>query len=220
VDSLDIFAAGWENDHRPVRILKLRQAFQNFQRLIISYAIHQLAQYAKTSKNFIQQLPVQLQKAEGKRESWKNIGGQLIREKALQQLLTGIRQKKIKSWEEIHNWYKKESQRYPQDKIQHAMATLLELLRLNAGKCTSKRLVTLTEQALETEQWIHTQILNSRAKDYQNKFRMMVYDSHSEMEEVMGKLENNPFIIANHQGLQDYTTICNELKAQLGQVRK
>ena len=37
-------------------------------------------------------------------------------------------------------------------------------------------------------------IMQSRAKDYQNEFRTMVYDNQEEMNEVVGKLDENAFI--------------------------
>ena len=205
VDSLEIFASGWENDQRPVRVIKTRKAYENFRRLIVAYVIRLLIQESIYTKDIIQKLPPLLQKVQGRRGAWKNIGGQLVKEKSLQQLLSAIRQQKINSWDEIHNWYLQQSRSYRQDKLQHGLATLLELLSCTAKQCTRARLVQLSEQALKTEQWIHQQILNSRAKDYQNPFREMVYDSREEMEEVMGKFEENPFILANQERLKETT---------------
>lgn len=37
-------------------------------------------------------------------------------------------------------------------------------------------------------------ILESRAKDYTNPFRKMVYDNNEEMNQVVGRLEDNSFI--------------------------
>ena len=37
-------------------------------------------------------------------------------------------------------------------------------------------------------------IYNSRAKDYTNPFRKMVYENKAEMDTVMGRLEDNQFI--------------------------
>jgi hypothetical protein len=37
-------------------------------------------------------------------------------------------------------------------------------------------------------------IYDSRAKDYYNDFRKMVYETRKEMEKVIGKLEDNSFI--------------------------
>jgi NDP-sugar pyrophosphorylase family protein len=216
VDSLDIFVVGWENDHRPVRVVKIRQACENFYRLIIAYVFRLLLNEASLPKNGRQKLITLLQKAEGKRTSWKNVGGQLVKAKSLQQLLNAIRQQKINSWDEIHDWYRQQSSRYAQDKLQHALTTLLELLECSAKQCTPTKLASLSEEALQTEWWIHQQIVASRTKDYQNPFREMVYDSKEEMEEVMGKLEDNPFIEANKLRFQEYSL---QQKAFVAMVR-
>jgi hypothetical protein len=50
------------------------------------------------------------------------------------------------------------------------------------------------QEALATNRWIEEQLIASRSKDYQNPFRKLVYDTEREMNEVMGKLADNPFI--------------------------
>ncbi len=48
--------------------------------------------------------------------------------------------------------------------------------------------------AIGTREWIFQNIYNSREKDYTSEFRKMVYDTDAEMNEVLGKLEDNVFI--------------------------
>ena len=52
----------------------------------------------------------------------------------------------------------------------------------------------LLQQALDTKEWMCKGIFNSRAKDYDNPFRKMVYDTNEEMNNVIGRLEDNNFI--------------------------
>jgi ribonuclease HIII len=52
--------------------------------------------------------------------------------------------------------------------------------------------------------WIYEEIYRSRAKDYKNPFKQMVYDSYSEMETVIGKLEDNTFIRQQKEELNQY----------------
>jgi hypothetical protein len=57
-------------------------------------------------------------------------------------------------------------------------------------------------------------IYNSRAKDYNNAFRKMVYDTNEEMNKVIGRLEDNSFI-------QEQLAELDEMKKQVkGLVRK
>ena len=52
----------------------------------------------------------------------------------------------------------------------------------------------LVQKTLEIKSWMVNRIRDSRAKDYQNEFRKMIYDNDQEMEEVIGRLEDNVFI--------------------------
>ena len=47
-------------------------------------------------------------------------------------------------------------------------------------------------------------ISESRAKDYQNPFRMMVYESEQEMEKVLGSFESNSFIKQEQTNLEAF----------------
>ena len=50
------------------------------------------------------------------------------------------------------------------------------------------------QESLATREWMVKGIYESRAKDYHNEFRKMVYETKKEMEKVIGKLEDNVFI--------------------------
>ena len=53
-------------------------------------------------------------------------------------------------------------------------------------------------------------IHESRAKDYQNPFRKIVYESFAEMNTVLGKLEDNSFIT---QQLEELVSFKKEIIA-------
>ena len=52
----------------------------------------------------------------------------------------------------------------------------------------------LLNSAITTKEWINKSIHDSRAKDYSSPYRKMVYENFAEMNEVVGKLEDNSFI--------------------------
>ena len=111
---------------------------------------------------------------------------------SLQGLLNKIKDNFIQSWEEVHQLYEENSNLYSEQKLQHAYASLLELLETD--KLTSAEFKKVMLQALNIKEWMVKNIHNSRAKDYQNEFRKMVYDNDKEMEVVVGRLEDNIFI--------------------------
>ena len=59
-------------------------------------------------------------------------------------------------------------------------------------------------QALATREWMVKGIFESRAKDYHNPFRRMVYDNRKQMETVTGKLDENTFIKKKIAEMKDY----------------
>ncbi|MGN6247911.1 MAG: hypothetical protein ACTHNG_06115, partial [Ginsengibacter sp.] len=62
----------------------------------------------------------------------------------------------------------------------------------------------LLDQSLETKTWASKAIYESRAKDYSNPFRQMVYENEAQMNSIMGKLEENQFIQDQFKELDNY----------------
>jgi hypothetical protein len=58
-------------------------------------------------------------------------------------------------------------------------------------------------------------IYESREKDYTNPFRKMVYDTKKEMEKVIGKIEDNTFIL---QQLKELDVYKKEVKGIIKQM--
>ncbi len=62
----------------------------------------------------------------------------------------------------------------------------------------------LLTSAVATKEWMTKNIYESRAKDYSNPFRKMVYDNEEEMNAVIGKLEDNSFIKEQQEELEKF----------------
>ena len=99
---------------------------------------------------------------------------------------------------------KKQGQLYTDQKLQHAYASLLELLQISVAEFNSELFRETIERALETKEWIIKTIYESRAEDYENEFRRMTYDDMKEMEEVLGKLEDNIFLQNQEEELKAF----------------
>ena len=54
-------------------------------------------------------------------------------------------------------------------------------------------------------------ILKSREKDYTNPYRKMVYENNTEMNKVIGSLEDNRFIQDQFEGLENYKKMIAEI---------
>jgi hypothetical protein len=199
---LQVIAYGFENNSRPTHLAKVKEAYHLFQRLIRYYGTTQLIlAIEEGSVRSIQELQQKISST-NERLSWKNVGGQLIPETRFNQFIESIHKNTISSWEAVHGFYKESGELYKTDKLQHALASLLEIKGISASTFTIDIFKELVTEALTTKEWMVKNIYNSRAKDYQSSFRKMVYDNDTEMEEVIGKLEENVFIQQQQKELE------------------
>ena len=190
----EIAADGFENTRRKAVLVKVPEAYSVFKQFITYYGVTQLMSFI--SRHGIQSWTQLVKALPGTpvRKGWKNIGGQLLPEQDLQNLIRKIRTGKISGWDEVHAFYQDKSEAYPEEKFKHAFASLLEVKGLSRSAFTRPVLVALLQEALATREWMTRSIFESRAKDYDNPFRKMVYETNSEMEKVIGPLKDNSFI--------------------------
>lgn len=194
VAQLDIVADGFENSQRPVQIVKVQQAYHIYKKLIVFYGTSQIIRLIDNQHiTSFEALMTQLSAAI-KRKSWMNIGGQLIPEEDFNDLIKDIKEVKIIGWHDVHNFYARESAAYLINKANHAIASLFDIYKIDKKDFTPEFLIHLFSEFLATKEWMVKNIVESKAKDYKNPFRKMVYDSAEEMENVVGRIEDNPFI--------------------------
>jgi hypothetical protein len=204
MDELEILADEFENAGRKVQLTKVQQAYLVFKELLVYYGVNQLLHFAWNNKitdweKFYSALPLR-----ARRSSWSNIGGLLFPQPSINTLKKDIYSGKIKSWDEVHSFYTINSQIYPEQKLQHAFASLLEILQIKPAGFDKKIFKELIKQALATREWMVKGIFDSRAKDYHNPFRKMVYDNRKQMETVIGKLDENSFIKKKIAEMKNY----------------
>jgi hypothetical protein len=204
---------GWENTSRKTEVVKVPQAISIFKELVQYYGTMEILKHVQSGKftefaDLKKTISAKIQRSE-----WINVGGQLIQKSAIGNLQRDLTSDKIKAWSEIHNFYKTEGQRYVADRLNHAYTSLLEILNITPRQFTPELFKKLLQQAVITREWMCKEIYNSRAKDYTNPFRTMVYDSHEEMNQVVGRLEDNSFI-------QQQAGALDELKKQVKSITR
>lgn len=195
----DLSRAGIENSKRKVIAIKTDQAEKIYEELIVYYAGIHLAKFMEekgitTWAKLRASLPAKLVRRE-----WVNMGGQLMPESSLQTLLKQIKSGRTSSWDQVHEFYQKNAAVYEEQVFQHALASWLELKAIPLSRFEKKHLLEILQQTLDTREWMTKSVYESRAKDYRNPYRKMVYDSLGEMNQVVGKLEENPFILQQKQ---------------------
>ncbi len=73
------------------------------------------------------------------------------------------------------------------EKLAHAMAAVKEVFDINLKKASPAIIKTLLHKSITTKEWMVKEIYESRAKDYRNPFRKMVYESTEAKEQSSGK---------------------------------
>jgi len=189
-----------EASKRVVLFAKPKEGYQVYKRMIVYYAGVQMLQYIR--ENSMEALLDYLQAQPNlQREEFENLGSQLIAKSDFINLIADIKADLFNDWDGIHQAYHALSDRYPESKLQHAIASLAELRKENYLDWDKSYIDTLLQEVLETQRWICKEIYRSRSKDYQSSFKLMVYDSMEEMDAVVGKLEDNPFINKQNEEL-------------------
>lgn len=211
ISTLRILAEGFENSDRPVVLVKVEQAYDIFRELIDYYATVQCLFLFKseTVRNFAglkRQLPQQL-----KMRNWLNVGGQLMPEAAVSDFRKQVRTGKIKDWDAVHDFYGQQNAVYPREKFQHAIVVMLKVRNLSLKDFSPGFFRELLQAAVKTKTWLSEGIYKSRAKDYTNPFRAMLYDTEGEMLEVLGKLEDNSFIQLQKNELTQFKRYVNQI---------
>lgn len=201
VKRMTIYADGIENSSRKVQLLKVHRSYPLFRELIVLYAMRNLLKHIATVPTFNALLALC---RNSKRTAWHNAGGQLIKAEDMDDIKMRIRKGKISSWHQLHDIYRQLGERYEQDKLQHALASLLELLQLTPKEFTTSQLRKCLEQSVHTLGALTEGIYRSREKDYVNPFRQMTYENQEEMEAVVGKLDENSFIQQTITDLKAY----------------
>ena len=204
---------GWENNSRNTVVIKVPQSIAIFTELIQYYAVTELLRHIQQNKfssfdEFKKSLSAKIQRSE-----WMNIGGQLIQQTAVEKLHANIVSQKVKSWNEVHAFYTEQSATYFTDKLNHAYTALLEILESTPKQFTAAVFNQLLQNSVSTREWMCKGIYDSRAKDYRNPFRKMVYSNSKEMNQVVGRLEDNNFI-------QEQMGELEELKKQVKAVKR
>lgn len=213
VNELEVVLEGAENSKRKTVILKTLQSYNVYQELVVYYGVNQLLGLIKNQKiDSLEDLKAALP-AKIARTEWVNVGGQLIPAGDVNDLKEKIKSGKIKSWDAVHDYYTSQGEKYAQLKLKHALASLSEITGINLKKMDRHQFSNLLDGVVATKEWITKGIKDSRAKDYTNPFRKMVYESVGEMNAVIGKLEDNNFI-------NDQITELKQFKIWVASLRK
>lgn len=207
---------GFENSKRPAVILKVKESIRLFKEMIRLHAglcllNHFNAQEYTSFEAFKNSLPHSTPAP----KAWVNLGGQLILQDKVQHLIQQIKKGRIHRWDKVHAFYTAEGNAYEADKLEHALTAWLGQEQKTIRHLNEEMLNNLLKDVLDSKQQMTQNIYQSRAKDYTNAFRKMVYESEEEMNVVTGSLESNAFIQLQFQKMDELIKQIEKMQHQL-----
>lgn len=194
---LEILGENMENSRRNVVICKARQGYRAYRQMLHYYAVKNLLDYMKanpaaTPASMCEEL------AGPRQREWVNLGGQLVPGPDVEKLKADIRSGEHDSWAQIHRACDALWDAYPLQKQRHALATLVDLLGTEEGR-VERRLGKETwnaalDETVRIQEYVRDQVLQTRQKDYINRFRQTTFRNAAEMRAVVGTAEENSFV--------------------------
>jgi len=173
----EIVAHGMEKGKRKTVVLKAGEGYKAYYDMLVYYAMKNLAPEGT------EPMP---DKTLGKGERvtrWVNIGGQLVAEGDMKELIADIESGKLDSWEAIHGRFNTLWESYTEAKKRHAYQVLCHLSQKKsldesdwAGYLADYKRI---------QQFIADQKIASRKKDDDNEYRSMTYWNDAEKHAVL-----------------------------------
>ncbi len=206
----------FEKSRRSPLLLKARSGYETYREMIHLYALKSLVSWAGQHDKTLRDLPAEFRDA--RRESWTNLGGQLIPNSRLSETLEDIKSGRLPTWATVHRRYEELAEQYPKDRATHAFACLCSLHSSSADQLTETELLRHLRAALRINRQLLDRVRESRAKDYTEEFRSITYDSPNEMGKVIGSLETNAFIRHAEHMAQEFEELAAKVCPQTLQV--
>jgi len=213
----------FEHTKREQVIIKPYEAIASYRQMLRYYAIKTVATYFDThpelNYNDLRDLlganlsSSPQNSVNDRVKDWVNIGGQIVPAFRVDQLRKDIGEGKYKTWDEIHSVYDLWDKEYLFDKCRHAWAVLALMQKTNSADAAAFK-NELTD-ALEIRDWIETHIIESRKKDYVNPFKKATFRNAAEMEQVLGKASENPFILIVQKESAEFKAMIKRVNARL-----
>ena len=220
IDALSVFADDIENSKRKTRFIKTYEAYSIFEKMIFMYGMESLVDIINSKNNGKkggQSILTHLKtlKPTTSELAWVNVGGQLMPQKTVNSLLTKIKTGGIDSWDKVHQFYEEASSTYTAKKRNHALLVLELITKKKLSTLTNKQLNSWLDSYLEIKTDVTARIEKTRAKDYSNPFRKIVYENEAEMIAVVGDLKDNGFIKEQNLALKAISSNIAAIKESL-----
>jgi hypothetical protein len=193
-------------------IFKPVQAYKTYRKIVKYFATRTLMEFCQSLNqdmltpdlvSRIRKLPLYTE--------WENAGGQIIPSEKIRELFDGIKNGAINNWNAVHQFYKLCDCAYEQYKVRYALYLLEQLYSRPIEEFSVDLYRNITDDVSIVAYDIYNASLKSREKDYTDYYRNMVYRSEKEMDEVIGPLEDNSFLLKLRADTAEFTTKIREI---------
>ncbi|UTC67357.1 MULTISPECIES: DUF4954 family protein [unclassified Treponema] len=202
-----------ERSKRTVKIIKAVESYEAYRDMLIWYGVTALAEYFDKN-DFADKIGNSIEDFKLSQETdfnWVNMGGQLIPERKIDSIKTGIKSGKFKTWKDIHSAYDAAYDSYRIDKAENAYAVLCRVMKVKAVDTALWN--TLLDKACNIRKYIEEQIFYTKNKDYNNHFRDITYRNPQERNAVLGNVEDNALIRESKEDTKYYLNLFKRHKA-------
>lgn len=124
---------------------------------------------------------------------WTNLAGKVLSLHDEENLVRAVKEKKVTSWSEIHKQLNNEEK--TENKYGTALSFYNAVSTVPLDVTNPKQMNQLFDEALSMNKRIYHLVISSRKKDYDNPYRKRTYRNDEEQQAVLGKPEENPFLM-------------------------
>jgi len=186
--------AGNDNGRRSPLLKRADAACKAYRMMIRYYCAKNILPYMKESglKN-LKELSASLGHfdEDDNNSGWIDCGGTIITKYSLERIINTIKGDGVKTWDDVHALFDTRAAAYKTEKVKHAVLSLAKLENINTEGLTESHFAAFLESVPEDCAKIAAYTAQSRAKDYENPFRVNTYESTEEMINVLGPVEDS-----------------------------
>ena len=200
-----------ENSRRQAVIIKAREGYHAYRRMLHYYAMKNLLAYLAANREATRQTMCNAL-AGPRQRHWVNLGGQLVPERDVTALRRRIKSGELASWNDIHGACDQMWEAYELQKQRHAHAVLLELV--GAETLSAEAWQQALDEAPATQEYVREQVYLTRKKDYDDPFRRITFADEAEMRAVVGTAEDNSFVKQVREDTEAFAELVDSVRAR------
>lgn len=176
-------------------ICKPLKAYRAYRQVLKYFAVRELIEFChRNSLVALEEIIVSEIKLFPLCTEWSNLGGQIVPKEKVSELCDLVKQGRINSWNEVHEFYNQVQSEYDNLKARYAVHILEFLYSRPAEKFDKEIYIDIKSDVSKMAETILKYSIESREKDFTDYYRCMPYSSKEEMTAVLGTLKDNDFL--------------------------